>query len=129
MDSRTVGTATGTREARHAGATGLRVVDTAVDVVRDVAGAVHGVRGRHADLVDQLLRASESVALNLAEGAGRTGRDKPYHYGVAYASAGEAVTAIRLLAACRALDPGAASDLQRRLDQVRAISWRLIHRG
>jgi four helix bundle protein len=105
------------------------VVDLAVDVARDVAAAVRGVRGRHGDLVDQVLRASESVALNLAEGAGRTGRDKPYHYGVAYASAGEALTALRILAAYRAIDPGLAMDLQARLDQVRAIAWRLMHRG
>jgi len=104
-------------------------VDTAVDVVRDIEQAVRNVRGRHADLVDQLQRAAESVVLNLAEGAGRSGKDKNYHYRVAYASAGEAATALQLLAAYRLLDASLASSLQERLDQVRAISWRLIHRG
>jgi four helix bundle protein len=126
MDARTTGNST--MQAVPTGpATGLRVVDSAVDVVRDIADSIRGVRGRHGDLVNQLMRASESVALNLAEGAGRAGRDKAYHYGVAYASAGEAVTALRLLAAYRVLDPLSASNLQGRLDQIRAMTWRLIH--
>ena len=101
----------------------------AVVVVCDIERAVRHVRGRHADLVDQLQRAAESVVLNLAEGAGRGGRDKPYHYGVAYASAGEAATALRLLAVYGLLDARLAGSLLERLDQVRAITWRLVHRG
>jgi len=116
-----------TRTPTTPGPTGLKVVETAIELVRDIDGAVHHIRGRHGNLVDQLQRAAESVVLNLAEGAGRAGKDKPYHYNVAYASAGEAGTALRLLAAYRVLDPRGASDLLQRLDQVRAIAWRLIH--
>lgn len=110
---------------RAGGPTGLRVVEAAVDLARDINAALAGRRGRHADLADQLARATESVALNLAEGAGRSGRDKAYHYGVAYGSAGEAATAIRLFAAYGALGSGVTSGLLDRLDQVRAIAWRL----
>ena len=128
MDTGT--TRTPTNPAPSAGpATGLKVVDTAVDVVRDIERAVRTIRGRHADLVDQLQRAAESVVLNLAEGAGRGGKDKHYHYSVAYASAGEAATALRLLAAYGLLDARLATSLQERLDQLRAITWRLIHRA
>jgi len=112
---------------RCGGHTGLRVVDTAVDLARETRLAVLGIRG-HRDLVDQLTRAIESVALNLAEGAGRAGRDKAFHYNVAYGSAGEAGTAIRLLAAYGALADGRALNLLAQIDQVRAVCWRLARR-
>jgi len=106
------------------GRTGLRVVDTAVDLARETRLAVLGIRG-HRDLVNQLTRAIESVALNLAEGAGRAGRDKAFHYSVAYGSAGEAGTAMRLLAAYGALSVERAVSLLGQIDQVRAVCWRL----
>ena len=109
------------------GHTGLRVVDTAVDLARETRLAAVGIRG-HRDLVDQLTRAIESVALNLAEGAGRAGRDKVYHYNVAYGSAGEAGTAMRLLAAYGALSDDRAVRLLGQIDQVRAVCWRLARR-
>ena len=109
------------------GHTGLRVVDTAIDLARETRLALLGIRG-HRDLVDQLTRAIESVALNLAEGAGRAGRDKAFHYNVAYGSAGEAGTAIRLLAAYGALADGRALNLLAQIDQVRAVCWRLARR-
>ncbi len=109
------------------GHAGLRVVDTAIDLARETRLAVLGIRG-HRDLVDQLTRAIESVALNLAEGAGRAGRDKAFHYNVAYGSAGEAGAAIRLLAAYGALADGRAAKLLGQIDQVRAVCWRLARR-
>jgi len=112
---------------RCGGHTGLRVVDTAVVLARETRVAVLGIRG-HRDLVDQLTRAIESVALNLAEGAGRAGRDKAFHYNVAYGSAGEAGTAIRLLAEYGALPDGRAVKLLGQIDQVRAVCWRLAGR-
>jgi four helix bundle protein len=102
------------------------VVNAAVDLARDIHRAVQGLRG-HRDLVDQLTRATESIALNLAEGAGRAGRDKAYHYHVAYGSAGEAATALRLLDAYGALPERLGNDLLGRLDQLRAVTWRLAH--
>ena len=112
---------------RSCGDTGLLVVDTAVVLARETRLAVLGIRG-HRDLVDQLTRAIESVALNLAEGAGRAGRDKAFHYNVAYGSAGEAGTAIRLLAAYGAMPDVRAVSLLGQIDQVRAVCWRLARR-
>ena len=55
------------------------------------------VRGA-ADLRDQLLRASESIVLNIAEGAGRFGsEDKRRFYRIASGSAMECVGALELL--------------------------------
>jgi four helix bundle protein len=106
--------------------TGLRVVDTAVGLASDILATVRTIRG-HRDLVEQLKRATESTALNLAEGAGRAGRDKTYHYHIAYGSAGEAATALRLLGAYGELPSSSVADFCGRFDQLRAVTWRLSH--
>jgi len=97
--------------------------DLAIRTIR----AVQTVRG-HRDLVDQLTRAIESVALNLAEGSGRSGRDRSYHYTVAYGSAGESATAIRLLAAYGVISTACAEELLDGIDGIRAIWGRLPRR-
>ena len=51
---------------------------------------------RHS-LRDQLERAAASVALNLAEGCGRTGRDRRHFFSIAQGSAMECAAAIDLL--------------------------------
>ncbi len=106
---------------------GLRAVGMAEDLAVRTIRMTRTIRG-HRDLVDQLTRAIESVALNLAEGSGRAGRDRTYHYTVACGSAGESATAIRLLAAYGAISAACADDLIARIDGVRAICWRLSRR-
>ena len=52
---------------------------------------------RRAELSDQLDRASISVPLNIAEGAGRSGRDRARHYTIARGSAVECLACLDLL--------------------------------
>ena len=52
---------------------------------------------RRAELSDQLDRASLSVPLNVAEGAGRAGRDQARHYAIARGSAFECLAVLDLL--------------------------------
>ncbi len=40
-------------------------------------------------IADQVIRSASSVPANLAEGAGRSGRDRMHHFRVAYGSAKE----------------------------------------
>ena len=47
---------------------------------------------------------SKAIPLNLAEGAGRSGKDKTYHYKIAYASAGETLAALEILLAYEAIN-------------------------
>ena len=78
-------------------------------------------------LADQLVRSASSVAANLSEGHGRSGRDRLHHWHIAYASAKEVDTHLRLLvhaAAVNAADAANALDL---FDQVRAMTWRLLN--
>ena len=74
----------------------LDVYRVAVEFHRSIV-PLRQVRGT-ADLRDQLLRASESIVLNLAEGAGRFGADdKRRFYRMACGSAMECAGALELL--------------------------------
>jgi len=78
-------------------------------------------------IADQLIRSASSVPANLAEGHGRSGRDRQHHWRIAYASAKEVDSHLRLLAAASAVNgPGAETVLQG-FDEVRAMTWRLLN--
>ena len=78
-------------------------------------------------LADQVIRSASSVPTNLAEGHGRFGKDRAYHWRVAYGSVKEVDTHLRLLADVGAIDHGNAAAALRLFDEVRAMTWRLLH--
>jgi len=78
-------------------------------------------------LADQVIRSSTSVSGNLAEGAGRVGRDRIHHWRIAYASALETSTHIEELVDDGAVDRGLATEILALEDRVRAMTWRLLH--
>ena len=78
-------------------------------------------------LADQVIRSASSVPANLAEGAGRTGRDRKHHWRIAYASALEVGSHLELLKRTRAIDVQSASEAIDLFDRVRALTWRLIN--
>ena len=78
-------------------------------------------------IADQVVRSASSVPANLAEGQGRFGRDRLHHWRIAYASAKEVDSHLRLLARAGAIDLSRASNALRLFDEVRAITWRLLH--
>jgi len=78
-------------------------------------------------LADQVIRAATSVPANLSEGHGRVGRDRFNHWRIAYASAKEVDTHLRLLANARVVDRAQADVALELFDQVRAMTWRLLH--
>jgi len=78
-------------------------------------------------IADQVIRSASSVPANLAEGHGRFGRDRLQFWRIAYASAKEVDSHLRLLAATGAINSSAAHGVLDRFDHVRAMVWRLIH--
>ncbi len=79
----------------------------AADVARWLAE--HPLDDKH--LRDQATRAAQSIVLNIAEGQGRTGRSRTYHFRIALGSAAELCAALDLVA----LD---TSDQQTKLRRV-----------
>ena len=76
----------------------LQVYQVALEFAGWVHGAVRGLSVR-SSLRDQLMRASESVVLNIAEGAQQqTGQMAKKHYRIALGSAAECAAALDLLA-------------------------------
>ncbi len=96
-------------------------------VTRELARACRVVaeRMRERKLADELRRAAMSVHLNLAEGAGRRGRDQAHLYSVAYASCQEVKAVLELVldfadAPASKVDPALAL-----ADRCGALLWRL----
>jgi four helix bundle protein len=78
-------------------------------------------------IADQVIRSANSVAANLAEGRGRSGRDRLNFFRIAYASAREVDSHLRLLVQAGIVDAEEADTALATFDQVRAITWRLLH--
>ena len=95
-----------------------------VALVREVVRLAPQVRGPgERDLVDQILRAAESVPANIAEGYGRgLGRDLARFLRVAAASAAEVESHVRAAEASGRLRSDAASALVARARRARALA-------
>jgi four helix bundle protein len=78
-------------------------------------------------LADQLIRSASSVPANLSEGHGRIGRDRSHFWRIAYGSAKEVDVHLRLLVTAGAIDASSAAQVIQRFDEVRAMTWRLLH--
>jgi four helix bundle protein len=80
---------------------------------------------RHPDLVRQIRRAVTSVALNLGEGAGRTGKNRRHHYRIALGSAREVEAGLRCAEAWGDLQAEELEPVYRALDRLLALLWGL----
>ena len=79
-------------------------------------------------IADQVIRSASSVPANLAEGAGRSGRDRMHHWRIAYGSAKEVDIHLRLLMGGRCvIHPSRTEASLQLFDDVRAMTWRMLH--
>ena len=105
----------------------LNALTTALEAAGIALAIARRVPAPLKSLADQVVRSATSVAANLSEGHGRSGRDRLHHWYIAYASAKEVDTHLRLLAGAGAVDVGRARSALDLFDQVRAMTWRLLH--
>ena len=78
-------------------------------------------------IADQVIRSASSVPANLAEGHGRSGRDRLHHFRIAYASAKEVDVHLRILSLSQPDHRGNAITALNLFDDVRAMTWRLLN--
>ena len=78
-------------------------------------------------IANQVIRSASSVPANLAEGHGRFGRDRAHHWRIAYASAKEVDSHLRILCLSGAVPRGKAMTTLQNFDEVRAMTWRLLN--
>jgi len=96
-----------------------------LDLVRGLVPVVEKVRGHDRELADQLRRAATSVALNLAEGHRRSGRDRGRFFAMAAGSGGEVRAALDVAEAWGWSLTG--EDVRPVLDRLLALLWGLTH--
>jgi four helix bundle protein len=99
----------------------------AIDAAGEALSLVVRVPAPLKSIAEQVIRAASSVPANLAEGHGRSGRDRHHHWRIAYASAKEVDSHLRLLARAGAIDISRTNTALRLFDEVRAMTWRLLH--
>ncbi len=105
----------------------LIVYGKAIEAAGEAISLVKRVPAPVKSLADQVIRSASSVPANIAEGHGRTGRDRLHHWRIAYGSAKEVDCHLRLLVHAGAIDSTRASASLQLFDQVRAMTWRLLN--
>ena len=107
--------------------TNLAALEKALEAAGVAIKLVMRVPAPLKSIADQVIRSASSVPANLAEGHGRFGRDRQHHWRIAYASAKEVDSHLRLLATAGAVNGIGAENALETFDQVRAMTWRLLN--
>ena len=108
--------------------TNLIAHEKALEAAGDAITLVMRVPAPLKSIADQVILSASSVAANLAEGHGRTGRDRLHFWRIAYASAKEVDSHMRLLARAGAINRIRTERTLSTFDEVRAMTWRLLNR-
>jgi four helix bundle protein len=106
-----------------AGLAGLHAYQVGLEFYRAALAACARLPATH--LVQQLLRAAESVVLNVAEAHPTLGADRSRRFRIAADEASECGAALDLLEIRGALAAPALARLRGLLDRERAMLWRL----
>ena len=99
--------------------------NVSLELIRALRPVVPVIKRFDPDLADQIHRAATSVALNLAEGARRTGGNQRKHYEIAHGSANEVKACLDVAECWGWLDDTRA--LRRIVDRQLGLLWALCH--
>ncbi len=107
----------------------LDVYRAAIEYVSDAFRLCEQLKG-HRNAKDQLLRASQAIPLNIAEGNGKvTEGERRRFFEIARGSALECGAIQDVLEVCGALSPGENVNSKKLLDRIVAMMTRLGQRG
>ena len=105
----------------------FEALELSLAFIRAVREYLEQLRSQDPDLYRQVRKAASSVSLNLAEGSGRSGKDRRYHYRIALGSAREVHAALRTACAWGDLEPKALQPVLETLDRLQGLLWGLTH--
>lgn len=97
----------------------------AQEVIVEMLPVIEAVRRRDRGLADQMKRAAQSVVLNIAEARGYKDGNAKLRFATACGSAKEVRAALTIAGAWGYVSGERVAHLDRRLDQVCAITWTL----
>jgi four helix bundle protein len=103
----------------------FQALEITLQAISSLRAALEPLRRRDPRLHDQIRAAASSIALNIAEGNKRAGRDRRYHFRVAAGSADETRTALRVAIAWGDLSEERVRGTLALLDRVLAMLHRL----
>jgi four helix bundle protein len=105
----------------------LVVGEVSLDLVEALAPLLVRIKRRDRSLADQLMRAANSITLNIAEADYSDPGTKQSRLFTAAGSANEVRAALRLAVRWRHCTPEEAQSAERLLDRVIAMLWKLTH--
>jgi len=103
----------------------LRIYPVLLDLVRDLGPLLRQLERRDPDLARQCRRALTSAPLNVAEGCGSRGKNRPARYHTALGSIREVLACLEVAEALGYM-PGIDETLKRRFDHIIGTLVRVI---
>ena len=103
----------------------FKVLEMAKTAAKETVELTRKLNYDSAELKKQLIRSVTSVPLNIAEANGRNGKDRNYHFNVAYSSAKESIVNLELLTMIGSICENRARFCLSNLDQICAILYKL----
>jgi four helix bundle protein len=103
----------------------MDVLEVSIEMVTVARPAIERIDVADADLGRQLRRALNSIALNVAEGVNRHGRDRKQHLRIAHGSAGEVTAGFRLATIWGYVAERDLADTLALLDRVNAMLFKM----
>jgi four helix bundle protein len=96
-----------------------------LDILRALRSLLTILRVRDRDLENQVSRAAKSIALNVAEGNRRVGKDRPHLFRIAAGSTDEVRAGLRVGHALGYFTPAQIAEAMDLLDREAAMLYRL----
>jgi four helix bundle protein len=106
----------------------FHVAELSFELVEELRPLMARIRGRDRALADQLMRAANSVALNIEEGRGSDPGNQRARFFTALGRAKESRAALRLATGWRHVQVGEAQAANLLLERIIAMLWKLTHR-
>ena len=105
----------------------FQCLDNSYQLIRDLRRPLEVIRRCDAKLHTQLRTAAASIALNIAEGRGRDGKDRRHHWRIARGSAEEVRAILEVAEAFGDLRADLALESRPTLESIIRMLWKMTH--